>query len=109
MSADRYSVCPWCAERLEIQREAANRAAAEAYRRLPPDEWRELARAANALPSEPEETLRENWEFGDIEGGELEITYSASCTAEGCGFELIHEAKVPVPPLPQGGQAAKAG
>ena len=80
MSADKWTVCPRCTKRREAAIEAADGEVADAYGKVPLDEWEEMRRRkSDLITSKPDHTLREDYEFHGADEGEVVADYSASC------------------------------
>lgn len=82
--------CPRCRKRAEDAKHAEHLAAAEAYGKVPADEYERLRQAA-AVPIVLDQTLRENWDIGLSDEGEFAVDYAASCTECGWNFTYEHQ------------------
>lgn len=85
MSANNWDVCPRCLEEANAKREQAIKDAAEAYGKVPPEEWRAMSENAH-MKIELEETMREDYEIGVGSSAKFHVSYRASCAE--CGFEF---------------------
>ena len=89
MSADNWTVCPKCKEKVEqAQAELLDRVETD-YGKVVASEYLELVEQSQQ-PIEEQHTLREDWEIG-IWKGEFCVSYRASC--EECGFSHEFEHK----------------
>ncbi len=95
MSADNWGVCPRCKVRIAQEKEAKHVAAAKAYGKVSPDEWRQMLKDAEVEPRE-EATLREDYEIRTSASGAFYVSYSCRC--ETCGFrhKFKHEEQLPL-------------
>ncbi len=88
MSADNWTTCPKCEAAHKAAIEAARTATAEAYGRVPREEFDALDRKADALKDRALPlTLREDYEIG-VRGTAFEVNYGGSC--DECGFQFSH-------------------
>jgi hypothetical protein len=84
MGADNWGICPRCKRAAEAKKQQKREAAAKVYGKVPPDEWRRMCDAAEAV-EELEETLREDYEQHTNEDGEFFVSYHCRCTK--CDFK----------------------
>ena len=101
MSADNWATCPKCLRTAAAEKEARHRTAAEAYGKVPADEWRALVAEAEAEP-ELEDTLREDYSVGMTVTGRFYVSYRGRC--QRCDFE--HRFKAEEQVLKPGGDPA---
>lgn len=100
MSADNWTTCPRCTKRREAEIEAAEREVAEAYGKVPLDEWEEMGRRKSELITRtPDHTLREDYEFHGASDGEVIAEYSASCDI--CDLRVSFTHRHPIKGLSQ--------
>ena len=100
MSADNWRECPKCEAKATEDRLVKYRQAAEAYGKVPSEEWQRMTAAAGAA-IELEDTLREDYQQGIYEREDEDelgyhVYYSARCEQEGCGFKFEYEHHEPV-------------
>ncbi len=95
MSASNWRDCPKCAAKRRAEQEAAEQAAAEAYGKMPRDEWLRLTREAER-PRESVCGLREEYGVGVCENGEFYVNYSCLCVECNWSWKFKHEEKVPL-------------
>lgn len=91
MSADNWAKCPKC-HKEEVDHVAAIK---KLYGKITLDEFeKRMAEAKAEAVNTSEETLREDYEIGILEG-KFYVIYSASCE---CGFayKFKHEKKIPL-------------
>ena len=95
MSADNWAQCPRCVKRHEkALREGAARVA-EAYGKVPLEEWDRMRDWQSEAESELiRETFREDYEFYGAEDGEVVASYSGSCSE--CGLSLSFTDRHPI-------------
>ena len=87
MSADNWTTCPRCTRRREEKLRASAIKVAEAYGKVPVEEWDAMRSAQSDAEAEGQEhTLREDYEFYGADEGEVVSSYSCSCTK--CGLHL---------------------
>lgn len=92
MSADNWAVCPRCLTRREAALEKSRRDITAAYGKVPVEEFdRMRADYETAAGTEPERTLREDYEIWTDPDGVFTVTYSSGCRECGFGFEFRHE------------------
>lgn len=95
MSADNWSICPKCRKQKKAEADKQMTAAKASYGKVSADEYERKMKAARELIDlDLEDTLREDWELGIDDDGEVSINYRASC--EVCDFEYTfkHEEKL---------------
>ena len=86
MSADCWRICPQCKGNHKAECEHKDKVVAEAYGKVPVEEWLRMQREETGdSVSPPAETLREDYEIFIGEEGLFYVSYTASC--EVCGFE----------------------
>ena len=75
MNADNWTVCPRCTRGREEKLRASSIKVAEAYGKVPVEEWDAMRSAqsdADAEAEGQEHTLREDYEFYGADEGEVE-------------------------------------
>lgn len=88
MSANNWTECPKCRVLADAEKLAKQKAAAEAYGKVSPEEWQRMTKEADAS-GDLDETLREDWEIGlwkNRKTGIQEFYASFSASCEVCGF-----------------------
>ncbi len=91
MSADNWAQCPRCMEQHKQSIKDAEEHERRAYGKLPPEDYMALVRE-NAERTEPDSTLREDYEIG-VYQGVFSIHYTGACKV--CGFRIRFEHKRP--------------
>jgi len=86
MSADNWRICPKCLENVSTGRSVAIEKAKASYGTVPLEDFQKAMDKAKALPQEPDDTLREDYELGVDEDGVFFVNYSCSCHY--CGFSF---------------------
>ena len=84
MSADNWTYCPKCTEKANIARQAFEKKVKDSYGKVSAEEYLRLTEQLKK-PDEREQTLREDYELGIVEG-RFYVSYRASCTA--CKFSF---------------------
>lgn len=95
MSADNWTTCPRCKRRAEEADRKHAAKVAEAYGKVPLDEWDRMR--AEPVPegtSELQELFREDYEFYGAEDGEVVADYSGSCAACGLSIHFTHRHQI---------------
>jgi hypothetical protein len=93
VSADNWAVCPRCLARERAAAEELAVLAAEAYGKVPVEEWQAMnATALEAIP-DPEAfgTFREDYEFYGAGEGEVVAVYKGECQTCGLAVDFRHE------------------
>lgn len=88
MGADNWAICPACKSKAIKAKEKERAKAAEAYGKIPSDEWQVKSTAA-WKDIELKETLREDYEIGVDECGEFNVSYRSGCSI--CDFRFDYE------------------
>lgn len=78
MSADNWRQCPRCVKKARADNLVLQKKAAEAYGKVPAEEWQKMTAEANK-PIELDETFREDYELGVCDDGEFYVSYSGYC------------------------------
>lgn len=93
MSADHWAVCPRCLVRARADAMEKSRAAAEAYGKVPVEEWQAMNQAAIDAVPDPENfrTFREDYEFYGADEGAVTATYKGECQTCGLSVSFRHE------------------
>lgn len=94
MSADNWTCCPKCQEECIEARRKAIAKAEKAYGKVSSEKYLEQMKAAEAMPKEPDTTLREDYGIG-IDGGTFSVSYHASCQHCDFEFSFSHEEATP--------------
>jgi hypothetical protein len=92
MSVDNWAVCPKCLAKHESDMLSKKTEVAEAYGKVPRAEYERLSQELKEdQERDPDNTLRENFEFVNDNEGTLGIIYGAQCTmcSFSCKFEKI--------------------
>lgn len=98
MSADNWAICPRCRARAAAVKDALIAKLAEAYGKVPVEEFDALrAEAEEPLHLENLQTFREDYEFYGAEDGVVTASYSGSCKT--CGLSLSFKDEHPIPGL----------
>lgn len=92
MSASSWTTCPRCVERHQVAVNAKIQAAANAYGKIPVEEWTDMHEAARAadIPLEAE-SFREDYEVWGASEGTIYFSYTGSCTECGLGLSFSEE------------------
>ena len=92
VSADSWRVCPKCGKSGDGPRAKAEKAARDSYGKDTAEEYARLLDLARAMPyDEPEETMREDYEFYYEDGAPFILNVRYGCSCKACGFEFsIH-------------------
>lgn len=94
MSADNWAVCPRCKRVRADALATETRLLAEAYGKIPVEEFDQKRKALAEHEREhehPMTTFREFYEFYGVETGTLHISYGGRCTV--CELEFSHESE----------------
>lgn len=92
MSADNWAICPKCDEAHQAMLAKERADLEKQYGKIPIDDFIKRKARVDALPPQPQNTLRENWELG-ITGGSFEVNYHASCRNCLFKYDYKHEEK----------------
>jgi len=68
--------------------------AEKSYGKVSVDEFQKAVKTANALPDEPDNTLREDYSIGVDLDGMFYVSYACSCSKCGFKFEFKEEKQV---------------
>lgn len=85
MSASNWDVCFRCNKKAQEEHRERENEFAKSYGKVSAEEYERLRMEARRGPSEPQETLREDYELGICSDGKFYVIYSAHC--EECGFK----------------------
>ena len=101
MSADNWAVCPMCYAGATTKRDEARRVAAEAYGKVPVEEFDRLRAEGDCeIDTEDLRTFREDWDIGvyDCEANRpsshMLVSYEAQCSVCGLKVDFKHEQRV---------------
>jgi len=96
MSANNWAVCPRCRARAEDEKAGQQAAVAEAYGKVPVEEFDALrAEASKTVDLEGLRTFREDWDLGVFTGGDdVEVHYTGGCTV--CGLKAKVDTRHPL-------------
>ena len=84
MSANNWAVCPACLARVEAEKEGQRAATAEAYGKVPVEEFDALrSEASKPIDRERLRTFREDWEIG-VDEDSVIVSYTGACSV--CGL-----------------------
>lgn len=106
MSADRWTVCPWCRHRHEKALKQAEENLQRSYGVINADAYRLAGEALARMRDVPvEETLPEYCEIGIGVGAasalpRFQVDYGATCRTEGCGFTFNFTLIREIPDVP---------
>jgi hypothetical protein len=90
MSADNWAICPKCKKLERDKSEKKKKKADKSYGKVPKEEYEKLVLLANETVK-LDETLREDYQCGIKDNGEVFIYYSGNC--QRCGFDYSFEHK----------------
>ncbi len=93
MSANNWTTCRRCEAKAIKTRDKLEEAAAKAYGKVPPEEYKKLVDESRSV-RKIEPSLREDWEIYS-EDWKLVIHYGCSC--EVCGYEFSYNKKIDMP------------
>ena len=104
MSADNWSPCPVCLNRLTAQVEEKRTEVDAAYGTVDVDQFLHLrnelaeleARLATFGEDHKHRTFREDYEFWGAVSGEVRWRYRGSCAREGCTAHATGEGTLPI-------------
>ncbi|MFD4946998.1 hypothetical protein ACFWNT_31850 [Streptomyces sp. NPDC058409] len=94
MSANNYTTCPRCEHQHQENLRQMAVELAEAYGKLPLEEWERMRQDHEAAKqARLEETFREDYEFHGAETGEVTASYRGTCSrcALSTSFEHKHQ------------------
>ncbi len=91
MSGNNYTQCPRCRTFLTRKRAAAIAAAQASYGKVSAERYTADVLAAEAIPLEPDETLREDFEGWIDHSGVFEMYYGGTCSE--CSFKFSYNYK----------------
>lgn len=99
MSADNWDICPRCLKKAKREREEKVQAVAEAYGKVPAEEYERMHSEAAAIEDfgdkEEHHTLREDYELGIFKAdGEFYVRYSGKCTVCSFSHTFKHDEKL---------------
>lgn len=95
MIADNWTQCPKCDEKRAADIAKAEKDVESLYGKVSAAEYQAaLASVEKKRTAPAQETLREDYEIGIVEG-EFSVSYGASCEVCGWGFEYTHSQAVP--------------
>lgn len=91
MSADNWAICPRCLDRAYAEWSARLQVAADAYGKVPPDEYERLrSEALVPIDEETFRTFREDYEFYGAKEGTIKAVYKGRCQTCDVGVEFEH-------------------
>jgi hypothetical protein len=96
MSASNWTKCPRCILRNEKAAQAERERVADAYGKIPAEQWLELSSSANVacVSWEEDATFREDYEIIGASSGEVEVIYSGHCADCGLNVAFKHSVKI---------------
>ena len=99
MSADSWTTCPRCTERLDETKASEARRLADAYGKVDLEEYEAMkSEIAKVQALTPNENFREDYEFYGAEDGEVTASYGGSC--KDCGLKVSFKHSVQFWPEP---------